>query len=368
MVPARSHRRPHAQRLLPQCHGPCRSRRRSGAPGSRGLPKPRAPRSQTLRIPAPRRSPGPPPFLRLRCLLLPASHLPHAPRHLRQRLRNRLHPPPRLALALPGLSRRALRFQPRFACLDSYPSFRHCRTDSPPVARAALRRSVPRRLPGFLSIHRVLSRLGGHLFLRQPFFRFAHRAFHPRPRRFSRSGRAIFPLSARRLRRRSPRLSLQAQSPHAEVRRPRPQAARKKSLASLIRLRSISDTLIKGFSISLGAFSRTAWPPPRHPTPPSRSVPPPSASSRPAAFSSFASAKSGLTASSFISSSGATSRSATNKPPSASSGSFSSRFSTCSSSLSSSAASPSSPPTAFRIPFFISPRSFPGPTSPTPSR
>src|SRR6266850_566710 len=282
MVPARSHRRPHAQRLLPQCHGPCRSRRRSGAPGSRGLPKPRAPRSQTLRIPAPRRSPGPPPSLRLRCLLLPASHLPHAPRHLRQRLRNRLHPPPRLALALPGLSRRALRFQPRFACLDSYPSFRHCRTDSPPVARAALRRSVPRRLPGFLSIHRVLSRLGGHLFLRQPFFRFAHRAFHPRPRRFSRSGRAIFPFPARRprrhfriprplpplerrphvpvgfashprarpclllagdpqsvfrrpppARRRFPHLSLQAQGPHAADRRPRPQAARKKLFPTL---------------------------------------------------------------------------------------------------------------------------------------
>src|SRR5882672_5896921 len=300
MVSPRSHRRPHARRLLPQCHGPCRSRRRSGAPISRGLPKPRPPRSQTLRFPAPRRSPGPPPSLRLCSLLLHASHLPHALRHLRQRLRNRLYPPPRLALALPGLPRRPLRFQPRFACLDSHPSFRHCRTDSLPLARAARRRSAPRRLPGFLSIHRVLSRLGRHLFLRQPFFRFAHRAFHPRPRRFSRSGRAIFPLPARGprrrfrnrralrplerrlhvpmgfashprarphllfpndpqsifrrpppVRRRSPRLSLQAQSPHAEVRRPRPQAARKKSLASLIRLRSISDTLIKGFSISL---------------------------------------------------------------------------------------------------------------------
>jgi hypothetical protein len=36
---------------------------------------------------------------------------------------------------------------------------------------------------------------------------------------------------------------------------------RVKSLISLIPLRSISDTLIKGVSISRGAFARYAWPP-----------------------------------------------------------------------------------------------------------
>jgi len=125
------------------------------------------------------------------------------------------------------------------------------------------------------------------------------------------------------------------------------QATRKKSsftlsvaeAASVISpLVRISDILIQGSSLS-GVFAQTAWPPRRHPPSPSRSAPPPSASNRPAASSSFASAKSGPTANSSISSSGATSRSATTNRHLAFSGSFSSPFSTCWSSLCSSAAS-----------------------------
>src|SRR6266404_8239958 len=278
MVSPRAHRRPHAQRLLRQRHGPCRPRRRSGAPVSRGVSKPRARRNRPCRIPAPRRSPDPPPSFSLSCFPLRASHLPHAPRHLRKRFRIRLHPAPRLALALSRFPRCTVLIQPRPALLDSHSSFRHRRADSLPLARAACRRSVPCRHAGFLSFHRVLSRLGWHLVFRQPLFRFAHRAFHPWPRRFPQSRRATLPLLSRcsrrgfriprplrfrergphvpvgfaphprarsrpvlgsdpqsvfrrppPARRRSPHLSLQAQSPHAADRRPRPPPARAKS-------------------------------------------------------------------------------------------------------------------------------------------
>src|SRR6266436_3579093 len=302
MVSPRAHRRAHAQRLLRQRHAPRRPRCRSCAPVSRGVPKPRAPRRRLCRIPAPRRSPDPPPAFSLSRFPLRASHLPHASRHLRKRFRIRIHSAPRLALALSRFPRRTVFIQPRPALLDSHPSFRHRRVDSLPLARAARRRSVPRCHAGVLPFHRVLSRLGGHLVFRQPLFRFAHRAFHPRPRRFPRSHRATFPFASRCRRcrfriprrlhplerrshvpvgiasyprarprlvlgsdpqsvfrrpppahRRPPALLLQAQSLHAADRRPRPPPARTKSSASLIRLHSISDTLIQGF-ISLRSF------------------------------------------------------------------------------------------------------------------
>src|SRR6266481_6105670 len=282
MVSPRAHRRPHAQRLLRQRHDPCRSRRRSGAPVSRGVPKPRARRGRTCRPPAPRRPLGPSPALRLRALPLHAPHFPHALPSLWEPVRIRLHPSPRLALAVSCFPRRPVLIQPRLACLDSHTSFRHRRTDSLPLARAARGRSIPRRLPDVFSFHRVLSRLGGHLVLRQPLFRFAYCALHPRPRRFPRPRRATLPLppcrSRRRFRapgtlrplerrphvpvsfashprarprlvlagdpqsvfrrppparRRSPHLSFQTQSPHAADRRPRPPAARKELFPTL---------------------------------------------------------------------------------------------------------------------------------------
>src|SRR5712664_510787 len=282
MVSPRAHRRPHAQRLLRQRHAFGRPRRRSGAPVSRGAPKPRARRGRTCRTPAPRRPLGPSPALRLRALPLHAPHLPHALPSLWERVGIRLHPSPRLALALPCLSRRTVFLQPRLVCLDSHPYFRSCRAGSLPLARAARRRSIPRCHAGVLSFDRVLSRLGGHLVLRQPLFRFAHRALHPRPRCFPRPRRATLPLETCRFRRRfrapgtlrllerrphvpvgfashprarlrlvlgsdpqsvfrrppparrrSPHVSFQAQSPHAADRRPRPPAARKKLFPTL---------------------------------------------------------------------------------------------------------------------------------------
>src|SRR6266700_2635151 len=88
----------------------------------------------------------------------------------------------------------AFRRDPRAACVDAYFFSRHRWTHPFLAARAARRRCIPRRIPGFLLSHCLLPGLGGNFFLRQPFFRFADAALHSRPRCFPPPLRAIFPL------------------------------------------------------------------------------------------------------------------------------------------------------------------------------
>src|SRR5260370_28760122 len=245
------------------------------------VPSPRSSRQLLPNAAPPRTSPPPLPLRRHPpCQSSPHFHLPLS--RLRKPFRIRLYSAPRLALVLPRFLQRALLLQSRSFFLDSHSSSRPRGTFPLLAPRTARVRSAACRLFRFLYFHLLLPRLGPYLFLRQPFFRFAHFSFHSRPRRFLRSRRAALPFPAprpcRRTRpscrhlslerrpdvpvalasypcarprlffrnrpqsilrrpppalRRFPALHFQAQSPHAAVQRPRPPPTRKKSTATL---------------------------------------------------------------------------------------------------------------------------------------
>src|SRR6266849_6967019 len=230
MADSRPDRRPHAQHLLRQRHGSRPPRGRSGAPVSHRI-SPRRPR-----LPGDPARLGPPlPSFSLRRgrAHLPAAHIPHALYHLWKRLRIRLHSAQGLELVFSELFSGAFLFQSWPACLDAYSSSRHRRPFYFLAAAAPRRHSVSRRLSRFLPFYLLLPRLGRHLFLRQPLFRFPHSAFHSWPRRFPRPRRSTLPLPPRHSRRRaspSRRLHFLERRPHVPMGLPSDSRARPRFL------------------------------------------------------------------------------------------------------------------------------------------
>src|SRR5260370_37021032 len=161
------------------------------------VPSPRSSRQLLPNAAPPRTSPPPLPLRRHPpCQSSPHFHFPLS--RLRKPFRIRLYSAPRLALVLPRFLQRALLLQSRSFFLDSHSSSCPGRTFPLLAPRTARGCSTACRLFRFLFFHFLLPRLGRYLFLRQPFFRFAHFSFHSRPRRFLRSRRAALPFPARR--------------------------------------------------------------------------------------------------------------------------------------------------------------------------